>query len=207
MKINFKISSFHLSILFGIAIHLLLFVIINVIYFEEYYEKNSNVVNFQFREYEKQNLSTKILPNNSTNLKRKIAPEKTEKEVIDDLENLNSIEITEENADTITSPEIDSLKYFSHLLDSLVVNNPSLLLLKYASKEYLKNNPKLETEEEIAIKRLRNYFQNYFKQRYPTPPSKFGETRGIPIDKIIVLFKGNDDIDIIKIRKYLRLDE
>ena len=74
------------------------------------------------------------------------------------------------------------------------MENPNLAVLKLALKYNIKNNPIKKTEEEVAIQGLKKYMRDYYKIKYPTPLSKFGDPGSgsmisIPIDAIIELFK------------------
>lgn len=81
-----------------------------------------------------------------------------------------------------------------NVLDSLIMKYPSLISLRLAVSENIKNNAIQKTENQLVVEILKEKMQDYYKMKYPTPVHKFGENgRGvgisIPIDDIIELFK------------------
>lgn len=90
-------------------------------------------------------------------------------------------------------------------LDSLIINNPSLMGLKYALSEKMKTETIVKTDSAFIVRRLKESLIQYYEDKYPTPLSKFGERNsGIAIDKIIDIFK-SEDIDEKKIKEYLNI--
>ncbi len=79
-------------------------------------------------------------------------------------------------------------------VDSFLLRNSSITVLKLASKEKLKNYVSKKSVLDTTKRRIEKAMSDYYKSKYPTPPYKFGE-RGtgnlinIPVEDVIELFK------------------
>ena len=74
-------------------------------------------------------------------------------------------------------------------------------------KSIIKSNPKIETDSALIVRRMKEYMLEYYKNKFPTPLSKFGDANpGIPIDDIIDIFGKKDTVDIKRIKKYLGIE-
>jgi len=131
-----------------------------------------------------------------------VKKDKSNKAVITTISNMS---IEEYDSTKIT--EVNVMVNNINWLDSMVINNPNILMLKYAVTDQLKNNPTEKSDSAETVETIRNVMQNYIKSKYPTPIHKFGDgSPGIPIDKILDIFSKDDTVDIKKIKKYLKLE-
>lgn len=207
MKIKFIKSSVAKSAYISLFAHFLLIMIFSLIYFNNNPDEKFNGVYIEFNEIEKKIIPAKQVDDVKRKRKPIILPKKIDQNVIIDSDNVTKIEIPTEIVDSSANSKIDSISYYSGLLDSIVINFPSLLVLKSAMKEHIKNDPKIETDSALIVRRMRRYIRDYYKYKYPTPLSEFGDPNpGIPIDKILDIFSSEEEIDVKKIKKYLNLD-
>ena len=148
---------------------------------------------------------------NQENITRKLKPKiyspNVDENITVDSIQISKSEIPSEILDSNLTTVSDTLKYYTNLIDSLVVNYPNLIAIKSAMAEHIKKNPQIETDSSMVVRRMRKYMIDYYKFKYPTPLSKFGDGNpGIPIDKILDLFSRDDTVDVKRIKKYLGLD-
>jgi hypothetical protein len=203
-----KKSDLTISIVIAIIIHAVIILVCSFIFFNSQSETDPNEIFLNLVQYDREIKSV----NKSDETMKEIVSEIIEKE---DSENIISVteeviesEIITEVTDSNKITKKAGLEHQTEFTDSIVISFPSLLTLKYALSERIKNEPAIETDSALIVRRLRKYMSDHYKYKYPTPLSEFGEgNTGIPIDKILDLFSGEDDIDEKKIREYLKLDK
>ena len=91
-------------------------------------------------------------------------------------------------------------------VDSFLIKNSNITVLKIASREKLKNHKQTKSKNELVREKITKVMSDYFKAKYPTPPYKFGETGtgnliNIPIDGIKNLFKEDEKEELEKLKK------
>ena len=207
MNLKSKKSPLTISLLIAFVIHIIIILLLSVIYFEKISDEDSYGVILELIEYERKVVQLKKIEKIPKKFIPRPLPKQIRENIISETLEFTEAEILPGKIDSSTISEIDSLEYYSNLLDSLVVNFPSLLVLKSAMTEHIKNDPKIETDSAMVVRRMRKYMLDYYKHKFPTPLSKFGEGNpGIPIDKILDLFSSDEDIDEKKIKKYLNIN-
>ena len=193
------------STLITFVIYLIILVVLSVIYIDQYSDLTEREVFVEFREYEKKVIKQKVLPNIKKDLKRSKVTKEIVKIINKEFVQNSEVESMVVETDSILISINDSLKDKMNWLDSLVVNNPNLQILKYASEDYIKKNPLIKSDSTKVAEGIRNFMQDYYNSKYPTPVYKFGDgAPGIAIDDIIDIFK-SDDVDEEKIKKYLKI--
>lgn len=185
--------------------HFVLLLFFAIIYFDNPLNEKDETILLSYRTIEKQIPKMKIIEKPKLN---RIKRELSSKNIFSDNAELKDTLILS-NTNTLedSSKEVSSIHRISDLtkLDSLVINNPSLMGLKYALAEKMKTETIVETDSAFIVRRLKESLIQYYKDKYPTPLSKFGDgNSGIAIDKIIDLFS-SDDIDEKKIKEYLNI--
>jgi hypothetical protein len=201
-----KESSVGISLVISLVIYFIIILIFSVITFEENEDANFITVSLEFNQYEK-----KIVANNKSEkipnkIKRKIPQQNIVERSRNKSVKISETEIPVEIVDTSLT-KIDSLKYFSELIDSFVHSYPKLFVLKSAIAQHVKHDKNIETDSAMAVRRMKKYMLDYYKNKFPTPLSKFGNaTPGIPIDKILDLFRKDNKEEIKKIKKYFNLE-
>lgn len=208
MNLKFKKSSLTISLLIAFIIHVIFILVCNFIYYNGNSDEKDNGVFLEFNEYEKKVITKKKENNIPKRIKPSINSGFTIESVISGPIKFSESETVVDTTGESYISVSDSIEYDSKLIDSLVVNYPSLLALKSVMSEYIKNTPKIETDSAMVVRRMRKYMLDYYKYKFPTPLSKFGDpTPGIAIDKIIEFINGNEDVDVKKIKKYLRINQ
>lgn len=173
------------------------------------YSKNliDDEVLIDWIEIERKITQEKALPNIEKEINSRIPKQKKIKRTNKAHIIFEETEIADLTNDSTLFQESDSMKNNSSWLDSMVVANPNLSLLKYAANEYLKNNPILKSDSIKIAEGIRSFMQDYYKSKYPTPVYKIGnKPQGLPIDNILNLFKSNE-VDEEKIKRYLKIGE
>lgn len=186
-------------------IYIIIIVLLSIIYIDHDGDLRETEVFVEFRENEKKEIKQLVLPNIQKNTKSKIVTKKINKAKNEESFLTIKSEISESLLDSILITKNETLETKFNWLDSVVVANPNLQILKYASEDYIKNNPILKSDSAKVAEGIRNFMQDYYKSKYPTPVHKFGDgSPGLAIDKIINIFKSND-VDEEKIKKYLKI--
>lgn len=206
MKLKSNKSFLFFPILIAASIYLVILITLNFIYINNSKILRNDEVIIEWIELEKKVTAQKLLQVNVRETKPSIPKEEKIKPPITAPDKFKESEILDVIIDSTLINESDSVKIKSSWLDSLVVANPSLDVLKYAASKFLKNNPIVKTDSALVAEGIRSFMQDYYKSKYPTPVYKFGNTpQGIAIEDIINVFK-TDDIDEEKIKKYLKID-
>jgi hypothetical protein len=207
LNLKFNKSNLITSLFISIAFYLITFFVLNAIKFSSVRLPDLQEVHLNIRHYKKhivkeesrQNQSPKPTPSVP---KKKVKKKEINREIIP-TKTIMSIKET----DSTLFVEGDVLIKDINWLDSMVVNNPNILMLKYAAKDQLKNNSIKISDSARTVETIKSIMQNYFKSKYPTPVHKFGDgSPGIPIDKILDIFRGDDTLDVKKIKRYLKLE-
>ena len=207
MNIEFKESSFRISFALTLIIYIAIILLFNFIIINENEELNSKRVYLEFKTLEKKvnkNKEEVIIPKA---VKRKISSKNILKNSNQVLSEKPKDEQNKEILDSNLINKKETLINHSDFIDSVVVNYPNLLTFKSLLKEMIKKNPYTETDSAMVVRRMKEYMLKYYKNKYPTPLSKFGDANpGIPIEDIVDLFSKKDTVDIKKIKKYLGID-
>ena len=207
MNLKLKKSPFRLSLIIALFIHIAIIIIFNFLIIDENEESRSKSIYLEFKKYVKKenkedvNL-TKVKNSfgNNTNIFKNPNPILIEEKFEDE----NAVVII----DSTVFAHNDTVKRYTNIIDSIIVNYPDLYTFKSLLKEMIRKNPIVESDTLKAIKGLKKSLIEYYKNKYPTPLSKFGEQNsGIPIDKILDFFSKDDTTDIKKIKEYLGLDK
>ncbi len=207
MNSEFKESSFKISLVITLIIYIIIILIFSLITFDDNEDSDFKSVYLEFNHFEKKISKNKKGNNYPRNFKLKNPPKDVKKQSISDLDKSTESETSINIIDSSLITKVDTLKNYSEFLDSIVIHNPSLLALKSALVEHFKNNSQIETDSAMIVRRMKKYMLEYYKNKFPTPLSKFGDpSPGIPIDKIVDLFSKKDTVDMKKIKKYLGLD-
>ena len=166
---------------------------------QEVYLNISHYEHYTVKEQPIDNLSPKLTPR---------APQKeVKKKEFNNSDNPNNAIMTITEIDSTLFEEVSDLLKSMNWLDSMVINNPNILMLKYATKDKLKNNSIKLSDSAKTAETIKIVMQNYFRSKYPTPVHKFGDgSPGIPIDKILDIFSADDTVDVNKIKRYLKLE-
>lgn len=205
MNLKSKKTAFLISLFLSFILHLAIIFIFGLIYFKNADHEELKRVSLYINQIEKK-VITKKAESRPKKLKL-LTPNIVIKEKIASIPELETNIIAEVPSENLEAILIDSVKYYTKLLDSLVLRLPNITTLKYVVSEKIKNDPKVETDSAFAVRRLRENVLDYYKNKYPTPLSKFGDQpKGIAIDKIIKMFSGEDEEETRKIKRYLELD-
>ncbi len=207
MNLKLKKSPFRLSLIIALFIHITIIIIFNFLIIDENEESRSKSIYLEFKKYvkkeNKEDVSLTKVKNsfgNSTNILKNPNPILIEEKFEDE----NAVVII----DSTVFAHNDTVKRYTNIIDSIIVNYPDLYTFKSLLKEMIRKNPIVESDTLKAIKGLKKSLIEYYKNKYPTPLSKFGEQNsGIPIDKILDFFSKDDTTDIKKIKEYLGLDK
>ena len=207
MNLKFNNSNLRNSLFISIVFYLTTFFVISTIKITFNKLPDFQEVYLNIGHFEKHIVNEESIQNLSPKSKPKVLQKHVKKN------NNNKVDIpakrnmTIEETDSTIFSEVDILGNNINWLDSMVINNPNILMLKYAASDQLKNNPIKISDSAKTVERIRNVMQNYFKNKYPTPVHKFGDgSPGIPIDKILDIFSGSDTVDVKKIKRYLKLE-
>lgn len=205
MNFKYNKSSYTNPIFITILIYICILVVLSIIVIEQNFVQNDREILIEFAEFEKIKVEQNRLFNSKKEPKPQIAKEKLLKAVDEEYSLVIKSEISDVLTDSNLITKNDTLENKFNWLDSLVVANPNLQMLKYASEDYIRNNPILKSDSVKVAEGIRHFMQDYYKSKYPTPVHKFGDgSPGIAIDDIINLFK-SDDVDEEKIKKYLKI--
>ena len=199
---NLKISLLISIIFYSITTFVLSIIKLNSIRFPDLQEVYLNI-----RQYEKYIIKEELLQKPSTRPTNRASQKKVKKEEFNKVGNHNNAIVTTAEIDSTLHLEVDVPVKNNNWLDSMVIKNPSILMLKYAAKDKLNNDSTKISDSAKTAETIKNVMQNYFRSKYPTPVHKFGDgSPGIPIDKIVDLFSKEDTVDVKKIKKYLKLE-
>lgn len=159
-------------------------------------KKNYIKINFRTINKEQKKLSLPLKKDIKVNRNKK---EKNNNEFskaigVKKITSINSIDVKLHKTDSLSK------------IDSFLVKNSNITVLKIASKEKLKNCKQTKSKNELAKEKITNMMSDYFKAKYPTPPYKFGEKGtgnliNIPIDGIKSLFKEDEKEELEKLKK------
>lgn len=200
-----KKSNHIFPVLITFAIYIIIIILLSIIYIEHDGDLKETDIFVEFREYEKKVIKQLMLPNIEKNTKSNIVTKKNNKFINEETPQTIKSEISESFIDSNLISKKDSFESKINWLDSLVIANSNLQILKYASEEYIKKNPILKSDSAKVAEGIRTFMQDYYKSKYPTPVHKFGDgSPGIAIGDIINIFK-SDDVDEEKIKKYLKV--
>lgn len=207
MNLKLKKSPFRLSLIIALFIHIAIIIIFNFLIIDENEESRSKSIYLEFKKYvkkeDKEDVNLTKVKNsfgNNTNILKNPNPILIEEKFEDE----NAVVII----DSTVFAHNDTVKRYTNIIDSIIVNYPDLYTFKSLLKEMIRKNPIVESDTLKAIKGLKKSLIEYYKNKYPTPLSKFGEQNsGIPIDKILDFFSKDDTTDIKKIKEYLGLDK
>jgi len=208
LNLEFKESSFRISLALTLIIYITIILVFNLIPIDENEDLNSKRVYLEFKTIEKKtkkNIEEAIIPKV---VKRKISSKNI---IMNSNPALNEKSKEEQNTEILDTNLINKKEtQISHsdFLDSVVVNYPNLLTFRSLLKEMIKKNPQTETDSAMVVRRMKEYMLKYYKDKYPTPISKFGDANpGIPIEDIFDLFSKKVTVDKKKIKKYLGIDD
>lgn len=209
MNLTLKKSSFRLSLIIALFIHITIIIILNFIIIDENEESNSKSIYLEFKKYVKkedknrEDISQPTVNNSSGNINN-ITKNPNPILIEEKFEDENAVVII----DSTVFAHNDTVKRYTNIIDSIIINYPDLYTFKSLLKEMIRKNPIVESDTVKAIKGLKKSLIEYYKNKYPTPLSKFGNANpGIPIKDILDLFSKEDTTDIKKIKEYLGLDK
>lgn len=205
MNLKFNKSFRFFPILITIAIYMVILLALNLIHINYSNSLIDDEVLIDWIEIDSKIIEKKVLPIIAKKTKPIIPKQKKIKTTNKVQDIFTETEIFNLINDSTLTQESDSIKNKSNWLDSMVVANPNLSLLKYAANEYLKQNPLIKSDSTKIAEGIRSFMQDYYKSKYPTPVYKIGnKPQGLPIDNIISIFRSND-VDEEEIKKYLKI--
>jgi len=190
---NRKSNSLKFAIALTIVIHVLIYFLFNLVFLNYKSDSIDQHIIVEYKTFKKQK------PKINYRIQKQVQSIKmSSKKNI--LFNNNPVKNYFAGTDSTNIEQIDSLVYSHKHSDSskwferFVLENPSIISLKLALTQNIKNKIIKETEAEIAVEGLKKYTNDYYNLKYPTPLSKFGDPgRGsminIPVDDVINLFK------------------
>lgn len=207
MNLPFNNSNLRISLFTSIFFYIITFFILGIIKFKSIKLPDLQEVYLNIRNYENHIVKKESIQNSTPKPTYKIPQKHVKKNKINKVDiSAKTIMPIEEN-DSTSFAQVDVSINNISWLDSMVINNPNILMLKYAATDQLKNNPFEVSDSAKIVEKLRTVMQNYFRSKYPTPLHKFGDgSPGIPIDKILDIFSEDDTVDVKKIKKYLQLE-
>ena len=206
LTLNFSNSTLRNSLFITVVVYVIAFIVLGIVNIDFNKLPNLYEININFRKYEKEIVKQVKIQNISRKHTPKAAQKSVPKIKISKSEITSKTDVLIEEIDSSLFMEVDTLRNNSNWFDSIVVNNPNLLMLKYVLADQLKNNSYEISDSGKIVKRIKGVMQDYYRSKYPTPVHKFGDgSPGIAIDKILDIFRGTDTVDVEKIKKYLKI--
>lgn len=206
MNLKFYKPPYIFSILITFLVYLIILVALSAIYIDQYSNLKEREVFIEFSKYEKIVVKKIAQPKIKKKTKPRIVTNNKKSLINEESLIISKTEISKIPIDSNLISESDSLNNKLNWIDSLVVSNSNLQILKYASKQYIKNNPLIKSDSAKLAEGIKVFMQDYYKSKYPTPVHKFGDgSPGIAIDNILDLFSKSDTVDVEKIKKYLKI--
>lgn len=207
MKLKFDNTNLKISLLISIIFYLITTIALSLIKFNSIKLPDLQEVYLNIRYYKKHIVKEESLQNPPPKPMPTMLQNEVKKNEINNVSITTKTTMSIEEPDSTIFAEVDVLIRDINWLDSMVVNNPNILMLKYAAKDQLRNNSLNLSDSAKAAETIKIVMQNYFRIKYPTPVHKFGDgSPGIPIDKILDIFFGEDTLDVKKIKRYLKLE-
>jgi Tfp pilus assembly protein PilO len=181
-----------ISVVFAAAFYLILALFFYLIEIRNGKEESENEIYLNYIEKKSSNISLK------TDQKER-KPNKTDipkmQKKLPVLVNENYSEYLDDSVKIAYETEIiEELSDSSDIKDSLLIQNPTFIALRFALKEHLNQHGIQKSEKAELIKKIEQSMQDYYKMKYPTSVHNFGDKGSgagisIPIDKIIELFE------------------
>lgn len=207
MKLKSRKRNLLRPILGSVIFHIVILFVFDIISLDTEFQEENNILFIEIKSKEIEINKSEPFSKKEVEKQKMETNDRINEKVLYEEQDTDSTNDSITETDTLNVAEDKIVRNESQIFDSLIVNNPSLMSLKYALSKQLKLDNITESDSAFIVRRLKESVIDYYRIKYPTPLSEFGEpNQGIAIDKIIDLFSADDDIDEKKIKKYLGIE-